>query len=180
MFKHTHKIKLSFSAVAALAMGLFAATAQAGTAGYSGSECRPLKSSLGLVDYTAYGVHNASATSVVNGGTDVQVTCPIPIPFNTSTLGNLQTITVMVYDRFNGGLPSLTGTDFVCTVYYQAGGGTTVQGPTQSPHLYSVPSFSTFTFTIAKSVTAASMICSIPTATADGFSHIVKYDVTTL
>ena len=86
----------------------------------------------------------------------------------------------MFYDRNNGGVPVFTGTDVNCTVYYQNSSGTTVTGPTGTKNFFSVPNFSTFTITVAKIVSGASMICSIPTATNSGFSHIVKYDVTTL
>lgn len=180
MFKHALTSKMVLSAAVALVLGFGAATAHAGTAGYSGSSCQPTIASVPFIEYSPFGVHNVSATSVVAGGPDVMVSCPIPVPFNSATTGTLQTVTVRVFDRFNGGTPSLIGQDFSCTIYYQNSSGVTITGPTQSPVLFSVANSFQFTLTVGAIVTGASMLCHVPSQTASGVSHILNYNVVTL
>ena len=93
----------------ALALGLGAETAHAGTVSYSGTECNPAADSVNAVSYSQYGIN---AFSIAFSGPTV--VCPVPIPFTAGTTGNLQNVVLNVFDRNNTTNPEAVNFNCAC------------------------------------------------------------------
>lgn len=151
--------KLISSAIVGTLLTL-AAGASAGDTVFHASVCHPQSASVSQMDYTHFGVHNASASTG-------WVACGAGIPI----LATINTVTVRTYDRnpATDVACTLTLTDLFGTSLFSQTKSTTGSGAGSQGLSYS-PGVGTHTLTLG---------CSIPAVSAGNLSHVTSFRVIT-